>query len=388
LSTALIVLVVGSFAFGTDGFILAGMLPAIARDLDVPVGVAGQLVTAFALTSALTAPVIGVVTSSWRRRSALLTGTAIFIAGNALTLFSGFFPVILAGRAIAGAGMTMYGMSAIGVASELTAPAQRGRALALLQSGTTIAIVTSVPLGALLAEQINWRWTIAAITVASLAVMGGIRGWIRPGSRIPRTSIGERLRPLRDRAVLAILASGLAVRVAYYTPYTYIGILLADVVGRDAVGLPVFLLVLGISAMPGSLAAGYLVDAFGPRLVLMAATLVFAIDLALEHVATASLAGTFAFLVVFGFAGWMIGLPQTHALVGLAPESPAMVLGLGNSTTSLGAALGGVVGGVGIDLVGRSWLGPVAALFALLSLGFTLLASQRLDGLHPPRIAR
>jgi predicted MFS family arabinose efflux permease len=48
------------------------------------------------------------------------------------------------------------------------------------------------------------------------------------------------------------------------------------------------------------------------------------------------------------------------------------VVGLGTSTTSLGAALGGVIGGLGLDLLGKNWLGPLAAVFALLSISFAV----------------
>ena len=49
-------LTLGSFAIGTEGFMIAGLLPALAHDLDVGLPAAGRLVTAFALAYALGAP--------------------------------------------------------------------------------------------------------------------------------------------------------------------------------------------------------------------------------------------------------------------------------------------------------------------------------------------
>jgi DHA1 family inner membrane transport protein len=43
------VLAFGAFAIGTDLFILAGILPHVARDLGVSVSVGGQSVTVFAV---------------------------------------------------------------------------------------------------------------------------------------------------------------------------------------------------------------------------------------------------------------------------------------------------------------------------------------------------
>src|SRR5690606_11033412 len=47
----------GTFAVGTEGFMIAAILPRIAGDLAVSVQAAGQLVTIFALTYALSSPV-------------------------------------------------------------------------------------------------------------------------------------------------------------------------------------------------------------------------------------------------------------------------------------------------------------------------------------------
>lgn len=49
-------LALGSFAVGTESFMIAGLLPGMAADLAVSVATAGQLVTAFAFAYALSSP--------------------------------------------------------------------------------------------------------------------------------------------------------------------------------------------------------------------------------------------------------------------------------------------------------------------------------------------
>jgi predicted MFS family arabinose efflux permease len=51
--TSLIWLTLGAFAIGTEGFMIVGLLPALAQDLDVGVPAAGHLVTAFSLAYAI-----------------------------------------------------------------------------------------------------------------------------------------------------------------------------------------------------------------------------------------------------------------------------------------------------------------------------------------------
>jgi predicted MFS family arabinose efflux permease len=69
--TFLLWLTVGAFAIGTEGFMIVGLLPALARDLNVGVPAAGHLVTAFSLAYAISAPVMAVLTSGLERRRLL-----------------------------------------------------------------------------------------------------------------------------------------------------------------------------------------------------------------------------------------------------------------------------------------------------------------------------
>ncbi|MGH1552163.1 hypothetical protein ACRAWF_08515 [Streptomyces sp. L7] len=64
----LLLLALETFAVGTDGMVTAGILPLVARDLDVSISVAGQMVNAFALSYGVLAPVLA--TARWTRRRA------------------------------------------------------------------------------------------------------------------------------------------------------------------------------------------------------------------------------------------------------------------------------------------------------------------------------
>lgn len=114
----LLPLALATFAVGTDGYVIAGLLPAIAADLEVSTPAAGQLVTVFALTLALSAPVMGALTSSLDRRSALLTALAVFVIGNAVTALGTSYEVVLAARIV-----TAVGAGIITAAASSTAAA-------------------------------------------------------------------------------------------------------------------------------------------------------------------------------------------------------------------------------------------------------------------------
>jgi DHA1 family inner membrane transport protein len=107
-----VVLAAGTFAVGTDAFVIAGLLPSIAGSLQVSIGQAGQLVTVFALAYAISAPLVGALAAGWPLRTAVLVALLVLGAGNALTALAPAYPVVLASRVVAGVGAALYTASA------------------------------------------------------------------------------------------------------------------------------------------------------------------------------------------------------------------------------------------------------------------------------------
>ena len=104
-------LALGTFAIGTDNYVVAGILPHVARSFDVSVAAAGQFVTIYSLSYAVLTPIMATLTAHRSRRRVLLGGLAVLVAGNLLTAMAATLHVALAGRAVAGLGA---GVDALG----------------------------------------------------------------------------------------------------------------------------------------------------------------------------------------------------------------------------------------------------------------------------------
>jgi MFS transporter, DHA1 family, inner membrane transport protein len=76
---ALIALTIASFGIGTTEFVIMGLLPDVAHDLGVTIPVAGMLVSGYALSVAIGAPIVAVATIHLPRKRALLGLMGIFI---------------------------------------------------------------------------------------------------------------------------------------------------------------------------------------------------------------------------------------------------------------------------------------------------------------------
>ncbi|CAM3200348.1 MFS transporter [Stackebrandtia soli] len=370
----LLPLAVATFAVSTDSLVIAGLLPEIAKSLEVSLSAAGQLVTAFALTYAIAAPVLGAATSALDRRTVLLIAMGVFVVGNVLAAVGETYAVVLTARIICALAAALVSSIAMATASALAPPEKRGRALALVTAGMTLATTAGVPLGTLIGGT-DWRitmWSVAALAVvAGVGILVGL-----PRVTLPSAVLADRLRPLRDPGVLAILAVTLVILTSGYVLYTYIGAAVRPVTGGETVGLTVVLVAYGLGSIVGNVVSGFLTDRFAPVRVLLAGLVVLVTTLALTPLVTMSMASTLVWAVVWGASGWLTGLPQQHRLVTRAPEASAVLLGLNVSVLQLGIAVGGGIGGLILQWGSVVWLGIVSAAIAAVALLVTIATTR------------
>ncbi|GAA5157183.1 MFS transporter [Pseudonocardia eucalypti] len=361
------VLALGTFAVGTDAFVIAGVLPAIAGSLGVSLAAAGQLVTVFSLAYALTAVPLGVLTADWPRRRALVVALAAFTVGNVLTALAPDYGLVLASRVIAAAGAALFTATASATAAALAGESHRGRAIAIVMLGITSSLILGAPLGTAIGTVADWRATIWFVT--ALGLVAAVLVWVLlPAIAAPAGSSGlrARLAPLTDRRVLGLLVRSVVIFVGVYLPYTYLSAVYAPATGERGELIALLLLGYGVAGTAGNLLAGTLADRVGPRRVILAATLALAaVFLAVPLARDAGLPIALLAVLVSGWLSFSITTPQQQELVALAPTAQSVATSLYQSAIYLAVSLSGVVGGLGLSLLGAAWLAPLAAVLVL-----------------------
>ncbi|GAA3082727.1 MFS transporter [Streptosporangium carneum] len=363
------VLAFGTFAVGTDAFVVAGLLPEIADSLDVDVAAAGQLVTVFSIAYAVLAPLLATLTAGWSRRAVLLTALTLFAAGNAATALAPAYGPVLASRVIAAGGAALYTASASATAATLAGERHRGRAISIVMLGITTSLALGAPLGTAVGAALGWRTTMWLVTALAVAVVPPVALRLPHLRQDVATGLRRRLAPLADRRILTVLATTVVVFTGIYIPYTYITAVYAPAVSGDGNRAAILLLVFGVAGTVGNLVAGHLTDRHGPRKVVLVATLALtAVFLALPafREPLAAAAPAVAVSALFSF---MVTTPQQHRIIALAsPGARSMVTSLYQSALYLAISLSGVLGAVGLSVSG-------AASLTLLAAGFTLTAA-------------
>lgn len=375
----IILLAVGMFALGTDAFIVAGVLPVISHETGVSEGLVGQLVTVFALTYGLGAPVLAATTGHWPRQRVLMGALGLLGLANLASALSPSFPLLVLTRILAGCFAATYTPLAFAVGIELAPPAKRAQALALVVSGLNVATVLGAPLGTWIGEHFGWR--LSFILVAGLA---GIAFLFLVILRLPTSatlaplSLRERLRPITSPRVVLALFPALLWNVGVYVMYPYIALLLQQKLHISDVS--VLLACFGLGIVLANWMSGRLSDRFGPNLLVVVFLLtLLVIQLVLPLVTTTISSGAII-LLLWGMSFALLFIPQQQRLLNIAPEHANVLLALNNSALYLGIAGGAAVGGLALRWLAvaqLAWIGVMSMLIALLIVAITLRLSWR-----------
>jgi MFS transporter, DHA1 family, inner membrane transport protein len=384
--TAVVILAIGTFATGTDAFIVAGVLPSIARSLDSSLALAGQLVTIYALAYALGSPLITTATANWPRRSVLVGSLLLFALVNVFSAISQSMAMLAATRVPAAVLAGLVAPTAASSATALVAESMRGRVLAIVLGGTALSTVFGVPIGLYLAELIGWRGAFLFVSTLALVAAVGVAIRLPAIETPPRLDLRERAALLRRLDILIVLLITVCANAGGFSVYTYIAPLFGDLGGE--VTLQTLILTFGVAAVLGGYLSGHGSDRWGAAPVL---TLVLAV-FTLNHFLLALAAGTFAtsllYMAIWGMVGFGTVPPQQHRLVQSAGPAAGIALSLNSSAIYLGIGLGGLLGGYVVQTAGADHLWLIAGACGTLALVLQPIsrAAERRAAIAPGRV--
>ncbi|TQN28537.1 DHA1 family inner membrane transport protein [Haloactinospora alba] len=384
---AILALTLGSFGIGTTEFVAMGVLPNVAADMGVSTATAGTLVSSYALGVVVGAPLLAAAGARLSRKTMLLAMMGMFTLGSLLTVAAPDFGTLVAARVLTGLPHGAFlGIGAV-VAADLVPRHKRGRAVARVLLGLTLANIGGVPVGTLLAQQLGWRWTFAVVALIGAATVASIWALVpRQEHDAGQASLRGELRVFRRPqvwAAFAIVVFGFGGTFAFYT---YINPMLSDVTGFRPLLVTVMLAVFGLGMTAGTLLGGRLADRSPMRslaLSLPALSAMMALFLVTAH--SKPLAVVNVFLIgVTGFVA--IACIQTMIL-DKAREAPSLASSgmhsAFNVANALGSALGGAVLSAGFGLLAPNAVGALLALLGLALVG-VLAALERRGASNAP----
>jgi MFS transporter, DHA1 family, chloramphenicol resistance protein len=369
----LYLLAMAAFAMGTSEFMLAGLLPDIASDLGVTVGTAGMLTTAFAIGMTVGAPLMAGLARNRPARSGLLGFVLVFSAAHAVGAVTSSFPVLFATRFVAALANAGFLAVALTTAATLVSPDKKGRALAVLLSGTTVATIAGVPGGVVLGTLLGWRATFWA--VAALCLPPAIGVLMRIPARRAREgaahgpALRSELAQLNRPRLLLVMLLGALVNAATFASFTFLAPVVTDTAGLGKLWISVALMLFGAGAFAGVTVAGRLSDRHPGRVVAIGGPLLLIGWPALAVLADRPVA-LLTLVFVQGALSFALGSTLITRVLYEAAGAPTMAGSYATAALNVGAATGPVVAattlGTAAGDLGPLWASGLLVLVALL----------------------
>jgi DHA1 family inner membrane transport protein len=257
---AVLALAMGGFAIGTTEFVTMGLLPQIADGVGVSIPEAGHIISAYAVGVVVGAPVLAFFGARLPRRGLLIALMAAYAVFNALSAMATSFHALTLARFLDGLPHGAYFGVASLVAASLATPGRKGRAVALVMLGLSVANVIGVPAATWLGQHLGWRSAYWAVGGLALLTVAMILAFVPacPGDR-EATGRREIAAFAKPQVWLTLLAGAIGFG-GMFAVYSYIAPTVTDVGGLGEAAVPVFLLFFGLGMVAGTLVAGELAD--------------------------------------------------------------------------------------------------------------------------------
>jgi DHA1 family inner membrane transport protein len=390
---ALIALALGGFGIGSTEFVAMGLLPNIAHDLlpqlyatspDDANAQAGWIISAYALGVVVGAPTIAAVAARWPRKKLLLWLLVAFTVGTIASAVAPTFQLVMVARFVSALPHGAYFGIASLVAASLMGPGKRGRGVAFVLSGLTIANVIGVPAITWIGQHSGWRiayLVVAAIFALTFVAVAFLVPWQAGNAK---ATMRTELRAFTRLQVWLALLIGAIGFGGFFAVYTYIAPIVTTVTGLPEASVPLVLIVAGLGMTVGNILGGRAADHSVRNSMLLFFAILLVALAALWLTASTVVGLVVSVFVVAGACSALSPTIQTR-LMDVAHDSQSIAAALNHSALNIanasGAALGGLTIAAGLGYLSPIVVGAILAvagiLLALLSFGIDRSRERR-----------
>ncbi|MFC4116291.1 Cmx/CmrA family chloramphenicol efflux MFS transporter [Nonomuraea zeae] len=352
------------FAMGSAEFLLAGVLPAVADDLQITLSSAGALISAFAIGVVIGGPPFAIMTLRWPRRTTLVTTQALFAASVAIGLLTDSYAVLLVTRFICGLAYAGYWAVAAVAAISLVTPDRTARASGVVVSGLSLAMIAGGPAGALLSYFTGWRggfWGVVVLTAAGALLI--LLAMPRT-SAATEPSVRRELRTMRRPQLWVVYAATILSTAAYMISFNYLAPVLTDITGIPGLWVPAILALFGVGAFIGLSIGGRISDRRPALALMIGAVGIMACSVLLALLAPHAIA-VIPLVLFLGIAGFVLNPAIYGRVFTIASGAPTLAGATTVSAFQLGISLvpafAGAALSTGAGITSVTWIGAALA---------------------------
>lgn len=344
----LMALAISAFGIGTTEFVIMGLLPDVARDLAVSISSAGMLIAGYALSVAIGAPIMAMMTAKLPRKKALVILMGIFVLGNALCALAPNYWLLMFARVITAlCHGAFFGIGAVEAAS-VVPEKQRASAVAIMFSGLTLANVLGVPFGTALGQEAGWRMTFWAVTAIGVFAFIALIKLLPKKEHQEAVNIKAEIKALSNLSIWVALLTTVFFSASVFALFTYIAPILGDITHISPKAVSATLLLIGVGLTIGNIIGGKLADwkLYGSLIGMLVAMMVLEIAF---YWGSSNVVGAEILLFLWGAASFAaISALQMNA-INKGKAAPNLISTLNIGAFNAGNALGAWAGGLVVD---------------------------------------
>lgn len=376
----LFVMACAAFVFNTSEFMPVGLLTNIAADFGVTEAKAGMLISVYAWAVALLSLPLMLIVCKMEYKRLLLGVVAVFIASQVASgLASGYYALMAARVGVASAHAIFWSVAAP-MAARTVPEDRRGTAIAVVATGSSIAMVVGLPLGRVIGLWLGWRQTFMAIGVVATIVFLAICFIFPTVSNRGTFSVKKMPTLLANRVLIGVYIATVFLATALYTGYGYIEPFLGQVAHMSEDVVTLTLIIYGASGLLGS----YIFSKFygrnrylfvGWSCTMLSAALLFI------HGASFAAITMLAVCVLWGMISTAFNVAFQDCIIRYsASDAAAVATSIYSGIFNLGIGTGALIGGMvctyaAIDYIG--YAGGAVASLALIYIFARLLKDMR-----------
>lgn len=371
---ALFALMIGAFAIGTTEFVIVGLVPTIAQSLAISVPSAGLLVSLYALSVAVSAPLLTAMTARWQRRNVLLFLMAIFVVGNFLAWQATNFSTLIGARIVTGLAHGVFFSIGSTIATQLVTKEKAAAAIAMMFTGLTVALVTGVPLGAYIGQHFGWQTTFLAVMSLGVIAFIGALLFVPKNLQQPKpVKLIQQLDVIRSPRLLLVYAMTALGYGGTFVLFTFLSPMLQQLSGFNGNDVSLILVGYGIAVALGNTLGGKLADKLGT---IRSLKYIFSVQMLVLFSFYFTAQSAWAVLIstmLLGLTSFATVPPLQLLVVEQAkidaPQSVDVASGLNIAAFNLGITIGSGIGGqvvAKLGLLDTAWVGAVILAVTLL----------------------
>jgi MFS transporter, DHA1 family, inner membrane transport protein len=368
-TAALAALSAAAFAYVTTESLPVGLLQPISAGVHASLVATGRLVSVYAaINLAVSAPLAHLAKGLPRRATLCALMGALVLTSLAAAL-APTYGWLMGVRVVTALGQALFWSLVIPTAASLFPAEMKGRAVAWILGGGSLAVVLGVPAGTWLGQQAGWRSAFVGVAVVA-ALLSVPLALALPAYHPSDTHAGTGTAPSRRRYRLAIVTTSFAVG-AFFCQYTYVSPFLTKVAGvalHDVAGV----LAIAGAATVGGIVVGSALSRYWPDVAPVAPVAALAVALVALYFVGRTAPAAIVLIAVTCTALGAYDVCNQNRFLEVAPASTDIASAWASASFNAGIAGGSLVGGLVLHGYGprpTALVGAVAAGAAIFMAG-------------------